>query len=108
MASASRPIPLTADGDGVLLPVRAQPGAKRTGVVGEHGGRLKVAVTAIAEKGKANEALVEAVAEAFGLRRSQVTLVSGQTSNQKVFRLAGARLDVLQATLAELVEGTGT
>jgi uncharacterized protein (TIGR00251 family) len=107
MASASRQIPLTTDGDDVLVPVRAQPGAKRTGVVGEHCGRLKVAVTAIAEKGKANEALVEAVAKAFGVKRSQVTLVSGQTSNQKVFRLAGVALEAAEARLAQLIEGAG-
>jgi uncharacterized protein len=100
-------IPLVADGADVLLPVRAQPGAKRTGVVGEHGGRLKVAVNAIAEKGKANEALIEAVATAFRLRRSQVALVSGQTSNQKVFRLSGISLAAAEARLAELVEGFG-
>jgi uncharacterized protein (TIGR00251 family) len=100
-----RSIPLVADGADVLLPVRAQPGAKRAGVVGEHGGRLKVAVTAIAEKGKANDALVEIVADAFGLRRSQVTLTSGPTSNQKVFRLAGVSLKAAEERLAQLVEG---
>ncbi|QDT54165.1 hypothetical protein Pan44_21920 [Caulifigura coniformis] len=98
-------ISLVADGGDVLLPVRAQPGAKRVGVVGEHGGRLKVAVTAVAEKGKANEALVESVAEAFGLKRSQVTLVSGQTSNQKTFRLSRVSIEVVQSRLAELFEG---
>ena len=101
-------ISLVADGGDVLLPVRAQPGAKRVGVVGEHGGRLKVAVTAIADKGKANEALTEAIAEAFGLKRSQVTLVSGQTSNQKVFRLSGIHLAPAEARLAQLVERAGT
>lgn len=96
---------LTVDGGDVLLPVRAQPGAKRSGVVGEHGGRLKVAVTAIAEKGKANEALVDAIADAFGLKRSQVTLVSGQTSNQKVFRLSQMSVETAEAKLAQLVAG---
>ena len=100
----ARSISLVVDGGDVLLPVRAQPGARRTGVVGEHGGRLKVAVTAIAEKGKANEALVDAVAEAFGLKRSQVTLVSGQTSNQKVFRLAAVSRAAVEASLARLVD----
>jgi uncharacterized protein (TIGR00251 family) len=97
-------ISLVADGAAVLLPVRAQPGAKRTGVIGQHGGRLKVAVTAIAEKGKANEALVDAIAEVFGLKRSQVTLVSGQTSNQKVFRLAGLSREAAEVRLAQLIE----
>jgi uncharacterized protein len=107
MASSSSLIQLTTDGDDVLLPVRAQAGARRTGVVGEHGGRLKIAVTAIAERGKANEALVEAVAEAFGLKRSQVTLDSGQTSNQKIFRLSDVGREAVEARLVQLVEGRG-
>ncbi len=103
----SAAIELTADARGVLVPVRAQPGAKRTGVVGEHSGRLKVAVTAVAEKGKANDALVDAVAEAFQVRRSQVSLVSGATSNQKVFLLAGVEASTARERLEYLLANKG-
>jgi uncharacterized protein len=99
-------IPLTTDRDGVLLPVRAQPGARRTGVVGVHAGRLKLAVSAPPEKGKANEALIEAVKNAFGLRKSQVALISGQASNQKLFRLSGTTVEVIRERLVELLSTT--
>ncbi len=68
---------------GVVLSVRAQPGAKRAGICGQHGGMLKVAVTQVAEKGKANAAIIEVLAEQLGLRRSQLQLLSGETSRAK-------------------------
>jgi uncharacterized protein len=78
-------IELTDHAEGCVLPVRAQPNAKRTGVVGERNGALKVAVTAPPEDGRANAALVEALRDALGLKRSQVELLAGQTSRDKRF-----------------------
>ena len=78
------------DGDAVLVPVRAQPGASRDGIVGEHMGCLKVAVTRPPERGRANAAIAEVLAKALGLRRSAVKLVSGATLRNKVFRVEGA------------------
>ncbi len=82
-------IELTAQGAGVLLPVQAQPRARRNGVVGEHAGALKVAVTQAPEKGKANDALVKVIAEALSLKRSQIELLSGDTSTRKTFLIHG-------------------
>ncbi|MCA9087211.1 MAG: YggU family protein [Planctomycetaceae bacterium] len=70
--------------EGLLLPVHAQPGARRQGIVGLHDGRLKVAVTTVAEKGKANKEILKVVAAALGLRPKQLTLHSGQTNPRKV------------------------
>ena len=47
-------IELTEHSEGVVLPVRAQAGASKNGIRGEQNGMLKVSVTQIAEKGKAN------------------------------------------------------
>jgi len=99
---------LTVHGNGVLLPVRAQPGARRVGVVGVHGGALKVAVSAAPEKGKANAALVEAIVEAFELKRSQVTLYRGETNPQKLFLLDGVTVDFVRAGLKSLLSGTAS
>lgn len=101
-------IPLSVHGSGVLLPVRAQPGARRSGVVGIHGGALKVAVSAVPEKGKANAAIVEAVAEAFALKRSQVTLHRGETTPHKIFLLDGITIDAARATLERLLSGAAS
>jgi len=69
--------------EGIVLPVRAQPGAGASGLRGEHGGALKVAVTQVAEKGKANQAIVEVLADELSLKRSQVELLSGYTQRLK-------------------------
>ena len=74
---------------GTLLPVRAQPGARKNEVRGEHQGMLKVCVTQAPEKGKANKALVAVLAKELSLRKSQITLLTGETSSQKQFLVEG-------------------
>lgn len=96
-------IAITETGDGLILPVRAQPGAKRNAVVGEHNGALKVAVTAPAQDGRANEALVEVLSKALGVKRSQVSLLSGATGREKRFLVRGVRREELQITINSLV-----
>jgi uncharacterized protein len=78
--------------EGVVLPVRAQPGARKAGVQGVQAGALKVAVTAPPEDGKANKALVRLLRELLGLKRSQLELISGQTSRDKRFLIRGLTL----------------
>jgi uncharacterized protein (TIGR00251 family) len=93
-------IELTEHAEGVVLPVRAQPGARRAGIQGEQNGALKVAVTAPPEDGRANQALVELLREELGLKRSQVELVSGQTSRDKRFLIRGLSCAELRRKLA--------
>jgi uncharacterized protein (TIGR00251 family) len=69
--------------------VRVKPAASRTAVGGRHGDALVVAVTAKPVDGKATEAVLRAVAEAFGVSRSSVTLVIGATSRDKVIGITG-------------------
>lgn len=71
---------------GSEIELRAQPGAKRTALVGEWNGLPKFAVSAPPEDGRANEALAELLAATLGLRPGQVQLVRGATARQKVFR----------------------
>ena len=66
--------------DGVVLSVHAQPGAGRTQIIGRHGDALKVRVAAPPEHGRANDALVEVLAEEFGVAASKVELVAGEKS----------------------------
>lgn len=82
-------IDVTDHPEGVVLNVRAQPGASRAGLRGEHNGALKVAVTKVAEKGQANQALIEVLAECLDLRRSQLELLSGQTQREKRLLVRG-------------------
>ncbi len=70
------------------VPVRTRPGASRTSVGGRYGTGeppvLVVAVTAPAVDGRATEAVLRAVADAFGVHRRDVRLVSGSTARTKV------------------------
>ena len=75
--------------NGVVLSVKVQPGSRKKGILGVHGSQLKVAVHAPPEKGKANEAVVEVLAEALGLRKNQIVLQQGATNQNKVFLLEG-------------------
>jgi uncharacterized protein len=99
-------IVLTSGDDGVLLPVHAQPSARRDGITGEHDGRLKVACTQAPEKGKANKALIKVLANSLQLKRSQVHLHSGETSSKKVFLITDIAVsDLEQRIAAVLVPG---
>ena len=90
---------------GVVLPVRAMPGASRAGIRGEQSGALKVAVTQIAEKGKANKALIETLAKELRLKRSQIELVSGETQRAKEFVIRGISREELQQRIAQALGG---
>lgn len=94
-------IGVTLHPQGAVVSVRAQPGAKKNIVLGERNGALRIAVTAAPERGKANDAIVEVLAEALHCRRSQITLLSGQTSRDKTFLVEGLSPDALTKCLNE-------
>jgi uncharacterized protein YggU (UPF0235/DUF167 family) len=82
------------------ITIRVRPGVSRPDVGGEHDGALIVAVTARAVDGQATEAALAAVADAFGVRRRCVTLVTGSTSRTKVVEIADGDRSVLARLLA--------
>lgn len=91
---------LRSDGDGVILDLHIQPGAKKTEVVGRHGDALKIRLAAPPVDGKANAALVAFIAAKVGAGRTAVEVVSGQTSRAKRVRVAGI-------TAADALKGLG-
>ncbi len=96
-------IAITEHADGCILSVRAQPGARRNAIVGDHGGALKVAVTAPPDKGRANDAIIETLAETLGVKSAQIELIAGMTSRQKKILVRGVSIDWLRGKVAELV-----
>jgi uncharacterized protein len=96
-------IDLESRADCVIVPVHAQPGAKKNGITGVHAGRLKIAVTQAPDKGKANQALVQVLAELLDLKRSQISLLTGETSHHKRFLIAGVDADSLRTKLTGLL-----
>jgi len=85
--------------DGIILLVRAQPGAKANELRGVREGALCVAITQAPEKGKANKALREVLAKELGLKKSQIQLLSGETSQSKKFLLRGITAEELRQRL---------
>ena len=73
---------------GTRLRLRVTAGAKKTAILGAHGGALKLSVTAAAERGKANREVGELLAKSFGLPSSAVTITSGKSSKEKVVEVA--------------------
>ena len=67
----------------MILDVHVQPGAKRSEFAGRHGERIKIRLAAPAAENKANEALVEFLAEHYRVPRSRVRIASGLRSRRK-------------------------
>ena len=80
--------------DGVItLSLHVQPGAKRTEVQGLHGDALKIRLAAPPIEGRANQELVRFLAECFQVPQRNVSLIAGETSRQKRFRISGSVID---------------
>ena len=82
-------IPIRDTPQGATFAVRVQPRASRNAAAGEMGDALKLALTAPPVEGKANEACVEFLAKLLKVPRSSVTIAAGETSRNKVIRVAG-------------------
>jgi len=72
--------------DGAEIAVLVTPKASRDRIVVEEG-QIRVYVTTVPEDGKANAAVQKLLAKALGVPKSRLTLIRGQTSRDKVFRV---------------------
>jgi hypothetical protein len=86
---------------GVTFAVKVHPRARKNAITGVVGDALKLALTAPPVDGKANHAVVEFFADLFAIPRSSVTIASGETSRNKVVRIAGVTKPVAEQRLAE-------
>jgi uncharacterized protein (TIGR00251 family) len=82
------------------LRLRVVPGASRTGVVGRHGEAWKVRVSAPAEGGRANDAVVRLLVDTLAVPRDDVKLVSGHGGRDKVVELAGIEPEQIERRLS--------
>lgn len=93
-------LPITELEDGVRFDILVAPRASRARLGEVSGGRLKVAVNAPPVDGKANAAVVEALAAALGVRKADVSIVAGQRSKRKSVRVMGLRREALLELLS--------
>lgn len=91
---------ITTGDDGVVLAVRVVPRAGRSGLAGTRDDALLVRLAAAPVDGAANAELVEVLADAFGVPRRQVAIVSGERGRRKRVRLMGVTAEQAAAVIA--------
>jgi uncharacterized protein (TIGR00251 family) len=94
-------IPVFESAKGVSFSVKVHPRARKNAITGTVGDALKLALTAPPVEGKANQAVIEFFSELFAIPRSSVTIASGETSRNKVIRIAGVSKAAAEQRLAE-------
>ena len=90
---------------GAAFSVRIHPRAKKNAVTGELGDALKLALTAPPVEGKANAACIEFLAGLLNLPRSSITIAAGQSSRNKVIRVAGLSAAEVEQRLRRALAG---
>lgn len=82
-----QPAPARWEGDDLILEVLVQPRSKKDEIVGLQDGRVKIRITASPVEGKANRHLIHLLAKAFGVAKSRVLLVHGESGRSKRLRV---------------------
>jgi uncharacterized protein (TIGR00251 family) len=82
------------------LSIKVVPGSSRDRVVGRYGDAIKVQVSAPPEGGKANQAVVEMIAAALGVRPNQVRIAKGHARSRKIVQIDGLTQMEVETRLA--------
>ncbi len=93
-------IPIHESANGVTFAIRVHPRARKNSIPGELGDALRVALTAPPIDGRANEACIEFFAKLLAVQRSAVSIVSGETSRNKVIRVTGLSAEAVRSKLS--------
>lgn len=81
------------------LALRVSPGARTNAVVGRHGDAWKIRVSAAPEGGRANDAVVELLADTLGVPARTISVVSGHGARDKLVELAGIAPEEIERRL---------
>lgn len=90
---------LRSSAEGCLLDVYVQPKASRSEVVGVHQGSLKIRLTAPPVEGEANKECVKFLAKLLGIPKSDIRIVQGHKSRQKMLLIHGLAPEAIQGLL---------
>lgn len=88
--------------EGTEIKVRVAPNAKRSAVAGLRQDALKIAVAAPPREDRANDALVEFIAEALGVARRDVAITRGLRGKDKTVRVRGRNAASIRCRFAEI------
>jgi uncharacterized protein (TIGR00251 family) len=101
---AAPPIDIRTVQDEVRLHLHVQPKASRNQIRVESDGRIKVTVTAAPSDGEANAAVCQHLADHFGVSKSSVRVVQGETSRNKVVGIRGCTPEHVRAKLLAVIK----
>lgn len=95
-----------ADGGGVTVTLRVRPGARREGIAGvtteaDGAARLKIAVSAPAEDGRANARVIALLARRWRLPKSAFAVVAGARDRRKTMLVTGDAATILARIAAD-------
>jgi uncharacterized protein (TIGR00251 family) len=88
---------------GCIIELHVQPQARKNEIVCIHNNRLKVKIKSPPVDGKANESLIEFIAETLGLRISALELIKGETSRQKQILVHGVTASQVETMLLKRI-----
>ncbi|MCU1286495.1 MAG: hypothetical protein JWO13_2845 [Acidobacteriales bacterium] len=93
-------VPIKASQCGISFAVKVHPRAKGNAITGVVGDALKLSLTSPPVDGRANAACIDFFAELFAVSRASVTIAAGETSRNKVVRVAGVSEEFIRQKLA--------
>jgi len=97
-------IPVRDTPGGATFQVKVHPRARKNAITGVVGKALKLALTAPPVAGRANEACIAYLAEFLNVPRSSVTIAAGETSRQKLIRVAGLSSAQVEEELRAVID----
>ncbi len=96
-------IPIHGWRGGATFSVKVHPRARKDAITGILGDALKISLTVPPVAGRANQALVEFLADVLSVPRSSVTIAAGQNSRRKVVAVAGLSAEELGSRLSHIL-----
>jgi len=105
--TSREPVPsmrLISKPDGIALAIKVVPGSSRQRVVGEYADGLKITVTAAAERGAANEAVIAVLADSLQIPPANVRIVRGHQSPRKEVLIVGLSSEEIERRLSSINE----
>ena len=105
--TSREPVPsmrLISKPDGIALAIKVVPGSSRQRVVGEYADGLKITVTAAAERGAANEAVIALLADSLQIAPANVRIVRGHQSPRKEVLIVGLSSEEIERRLSSINE----
>lgn len=90
-------------GNGVIFRIHVVPKSAKSEIAGVQGDAVKLKITAPPVEGQANEACVRFLSDILGVRRNQVTIISGHKARKKTVAVEGIKKKDVEAILPDQV-----